>query len=561
MNTLQSYNLTNLSIHELLEINDALDQSVIIAITDEHGIIQKVNDRFCTISKYSTSEVIGQNLNIINSGTHPKSFFKQMWTKITSGHTWSGDICNKAKDGTLYWVNTTIVPCLNENQKPYKYISITSDITSTKKIKHLFHQDQHDTLTGMRNRRALDIEIDNLITKNDTSFSVILFDLNRFKMINDSLGYNAGDRVLLEIAKRLHSIESNLCSFYRLSSDKFVCLYLDNDLIHDQIKQIMHLFDCPFNIDNVDIYLNITVGASLFPDHGLQHEHLIKYAEIAMHQIKKQNTHSYMIYIPEQNNPFKYDLLMESRLQAAIRNEAFELHYQPKIDLRTGHVIGMEALIRWYDKELGPIRPDIFIPIAEECGLIAQIGEWVTKTAGKQVKAWNEEFGLSLRVAINISPKHLARFDFIDNLKSNIEENHLDTSMLEIEITELSFLDQTPALIEKIQTLKNMGITISIDDFGMGYSSLSYLKKFPIDTLKIDRYFIKNLCEEKEAEAMVSAIISLAHALNLSVVAEGVENEIELSILKKHHCEFVQGYLFSKPLNVIDFEQKLISGL
>lgn len=561
MNSVQNYKLISLSTQELLDMNDALDQSVIIAITDAKGIIQEVNDRFCKISKYSTKEIIGKDHRILNSGTHPKAFFKQMWKKISVGKTWTGDICNKAKDGTLYWVHTTIVPYLNEDGKPYKYISIHSDITSIKKIKHMYHQEHHDGLTGMKNRRMLDIDIGKLIDKVNTPFSVILFDINRFKMINDSLGYNAGDRVLLEIAKRLSALETDYSRFYRLSSDKFVCLHINNDTIHTQIKKIMHQFDCPFHIDEVDFYLNITVGASLYPDHSINHEPLIKFAEFAMHQIKKQNTHSYLIYIPEQNNPFKYDLIMESRLQYAIRNEAFELHYQPKIDIRSGLLIGMEALIRWHDKELGQIRPDIFIPIAEECGLIAQIGEWVTITAGKQVKEWNEKFGLSLKVAVNISPKHLARFDFVDNLKRNIEENQLETSMLEIEITELSFLDQTPALIEKIQTLKEMGITISIDDFGMGYSSLSYLKNFPIDSLKIDRYFIKSLCEEKEAEAMVSAIISLAHALNLNVVAEGVENEIELNILKKHHCEYVQGYFFSRPLNVLDFEQQLISGL
>lgn len=565
MESAKNYSLTNLSADELLEINDALDQSVIIAITDEKGIIKAVNDRFCKISKYDADELIGQDHRILNSGYHPKPFFKKLWETIRSGKTWTGDICNKAKDGSIYWVKTTIVPFLNEAGQPYKFISIRSDITAKKKIKQMIHLAHHDELTGLPNRRALDLDIDKLIPASGEQatnpFAVILFDINRFKNINDSLGYNAGDMVLQTIAKRLKTLESKTSSFYRLSSDKFVCIYTNPNMLDKHIDALLEQFNIPFRAEQVEFYLNISIGVSLYPDHALRHEDLIKYADIAMQQIKKVNSHNYMLYQPQTLFPFKQDLLLEAKLQYAVRNQTFELHYQPKIDIRTGQISGMEALIRWYDEELGHVRPDFFIPIAEECGLIADIGDWVTKTAGEQVKKWNEQFGLNLKVAVNISPKHLARYDFIDNLLSIIESNNLDTSMLEIEITELSMLDQTPALIEKIKKIKAMGIAISIDDFGMGYSSLSYLKEFPIDALKIDRYFIKNLSDEKEAEAMVSAIISLAHALNLNVVAEGVENEIELNILKKHHCEYVQGFLFSKPLNVKDFEHKLVVGL
>ncbi|MDM5333666.1 EAL domain-containing protein [Ureibacillus composti] len=241
----------------------------------------------------------------------------------------------------------------------------------------------------------------------------------------------------------------------------------------------------------------------------------------------------------------------------AIHQDLLELYYQPKIDIKSNKMIGMEALLRWHDSELGQIPPNKFIPIAEESGLICDIGEWVLRKASLQIIQWKEQYGLNLRVAVNISPTHFEEPCFIDRLKIIIEETKIDPKNLEIEITELSMMHYTNELINKIKKLKDLGLTISIDDFGTGYSSLSYLKNFPVDTLKIDRSFIVSMIDGDSNIAMVSAIISLAHALKMNVVAEGVETEYELEILKKHHCEFVQGYYFSKPLSVSDFDRFL----
>ncbi len=248
---------------------------------------------------------------------------------------------------------------------------------------------------------------------------------------------------------------------------------------------------------------------------------------------------------------------MESKLYNAIKENTLELYYQPKMDIRSNKMVGMEALLRWKDSELGFIPPDQFIPFAEDCGLIGEIGEWVLKNASIQINHWNKVYDVDLKVAINISPIHFQEANFIDRLQSIINETKVDPRNLEIEITEMSMMDYNKNLIEKIKSIKKLGITISVDDFGTGYSSLGYLKEFPVDALKIDRSFIVNMQDGESGIAMVAAIISLAHALKLDVVAEGVEQLEELEILKQYNCEFVQGYLFSKPLNAGDFSKKI----
>ncbi len=299
------------------------------------------------------------------------------------------------------------------------------------------------------------------------------------------------------------------------------------------------------------------MGIAIFPDHAKNLTELLKCADSAMYEAKKRKGNTCLLYEENMSGFNDKMLMLETKLHNAIRNNAFELHYQPKINIQTGEMDGMEALIRWNDEELGFVPPDQFIPFAEKCGLIIDIGEWVLKKASLQVKEWNESFGLNLRVAVNISPKHLAEKSFVTRLKEILDEVQVEPNMLEIEITEMSMMDQNEDLISKIQNIKNMGITISIDDFGTGYSSLSYLKQFPVNALKIDRSFIQNISNEKSGMAMVAAIIKLAHALNLEVVAEGVEELKELQILKEHACKYVQGYYFSKPLNVKDFTKKL----
>lgn len=554
--TPSSMNQINYSLKELQDIFSAMNSSIIVAITDRKGKITFVNDHFCKISKYSREELVGQDHRLLNSGFHPKSFFREMWKTIGNGKMWNGEVCNRAKDGSLYWVKTTIFPFLDEKGKPYQYIAIRVDITAQKDIKKITHIAYHDELTGLPNRRKLEQRLENEFhqsRRTGEKFALFFIDVNRFKHINDGLGHIIGDMFLVEMANRLHSIDYTSNSFYRHNSDEFVMILNDVDRIDEMAKEIINAFNESFIIDNYEFYASISIGISVFPDHASSIEELLKNADIAMYAAKTKRGNQYRLYRDNMEEANDKWLLLETKLHQALKKDSLALHYQPKIDLKTDTIVGMEALLRWYDPELGHVPPDRFIPFAEECGLINDIGVWVLRKACAQARFWNQEYSLSLRVAVNISPIHISTHGFVDMVRKIITETAIDPHLLEIEITEMSMLDYTEELINTIKQLRALGITISLDDFGTGYSSLNYLKKFPVDVLKIDRAFVRDIVPEKSGIAMISAMISLAHALNLQVVAEGVEEEAELKVLREHGCEYVQGYYFSKPLSVEDF--------
>ena len=556
-----SINQANYSLKELQDIFSALNSSIIVAITDRTGKITFVNDHFCTISKYKREDLIGQDHRLLNSGFHQKSFFREMWKTIGKGEMWNGEVCNRAKDGSLYWVKTTIIPFLDENDKPYQYIAIRVDITAQKDIKKITHIAYHDELTGLPNRRKLEQRLENEFHQSKRTgekFALFFIDVNRFKHINDGLGHIIGDMFLVEMANRLRNIDFTSNSFYRHNSDEFVFILNDVNRIEEMAKEITSIFHESFVIDTYEFYASISMGICTFPEQANSIEELLKNADIAMYAAKSTRGNQYKLYRPNMDDDTDKWLMLETKLHQALKNDVLELHYQPKIDLKSGGIVGMEALLRWYDPELGHMPPDRFIPFAEECGLIKDIGVWVLRTASAQTHTWNKLYGLNLQVAVNISPIHINAEGFVDMVREVLVETKIDPSALEIEITEMSMLDYTENLIQTIEELKSLGITISIDDFGTGYASLGYLKKFPVDVLKIDRAFVQDIQSGKSGVAMISAIISLAHAMELKVVAEGVECEDELQVLQKYGCEFVQGYYFSKPLSVTDFTKEIL---
>ena len=550
------------TVDQLHDLKAALDQTSIVAVTDRKGVITLVNDQFCDISKYSHAELVGQDHRILNSGFHPKSFFRDMWRVIGNGQTWHGEICNRAKDDSLYWVKTTIVPFVDEHGKPYQYISIRTDITAQKNIKKIAHIAYHDDLTGLPNRRKLTKRIENEIikcTRMGTKFALFFFDVNRFKNINDSLGHKVGDLFLKEIAQRLNKIDIQMESFYRLNGDEFVYVLEDASLVEEMADHIMNVFKNSFMFYDYEFYASISLGISIYPDHGQTLSKLLKTADFAMYAAKNNKGNSYHIFDENMRGMNDHRLLLETKLHKALRKDTFELHYQPKMNIQHDRIEGAEALIRWYDEEQGQYTsPDEFIPFAEQCGLISSIGRWVLRNVSLQIKQWSDTYDIDYRIAVNISPIHMAEQDFVEQVSSIITETGVNPQRLEIEITEMSMLDYNEELILKIKEIKEMGITFAIDDFGTGYSSLSYLREVPVDALKIDRTFIQNLTKDQSGIEMVSAIISLAHALNLHVVAEGVEQEQELQILKELNCEYVQGYYYSKPLNVTDYTKQII---
>lgn len=547
-NVLESMDFTY---EQLVDLKAALDKTSIVAVTDRTGKILKVNDQFCEISKYSKEELIGQDHRILNSGFHPKSFFKEMWRTIGSGETWQGEVCNRAKDGSLYWVKTTIVPFLDDTHKPQQYISIRTDITAQKNIKKIAHIAYHDDLTGLPNRRSLTRRIESEIEncrRSQKEFALFFFDVNRFKNINDSLGHKIGDLFLKELANRLKQIDIQTNSFYRLNGDEFVYVLEDVKLIYEMADKILEVFKESFIFEKYEFYASVSLGVSIYPEHGESITKLLKTADIAMYVAKAKKGNSFSIYKKKMRGTNDRFLLLETKLHKALRENTLDLHFQPKYKLQTGELAGVEAFIRWTDEELGQMKPEQFIPFASQCGLIQDIDQWVIINAAKRMVALQAIVPADFKMAVNVSVDSIKEADFIANLTAILTSTKLNPKQLEIEISELSMLDTDSQLIEKLHQIHALDITISIDDFGMGYSSLNYLREIPISSLKIDNAFTQHLNLVPANAKMIAAIVSLANALNLQVVAEKVENGEDLAILKELKCAYVQGVYLNEPL-------------
>ncbi|MEG0437609.1 MAG: EAL domain-containing protein [Solibacillus sp.] len=550
------------TMEELKDIKYALDQSAVVAITDKTGTITFVNDHFCEVSKYSREELIGKNHRMLNSGVHPKSFFRDMWKTIGNGHVWKGEICNRAKDNQLYWVQTTIVPFLNAQGKPYQYIAIRVDITAQKNMKKVEYLAYHDELTNLPNKRKLTMHFEELIKKEEHgTFGVLFIDIDDFKKINDSFGHAVGDLFLVEFANRLHHFSVNGITSYRLHGDEFIIqfTYTEEKEIHTLVQSVIELFKEKFLIGGHEFFANISAGVSLFPKDGNTTEELLKNADTAMFSAKDIAGSNFLLYEPSMNQDYEELLLLENKLRKKLIQSDFELYYQPKIHAITGELVGMEALIRWFEPGIGYIPPDKFIPLAEERGLIATLGEWTLTTACHQIEQWNKLHNTELRVAVNISATHIIQPSFVQKVCQIISETGVNPNHLELEITENIMLNQSEKSIMVLKQLREMGIRIAFDDFGTGYSSIGYLNQYPVDTIKIDRSFIRNLDSKKDSTTIVSIMNQLGQSLGLEVVAEGVETVEELSILKDLNCTIIQGYYYSKPLSAEDFTKKMTS--
>lgn len=548
----------NTTIKELADFKFALDASSIVATTDHKGIITYVNDKFCEISKYSRDELLGKDHRIINSEYHSKAYIREMWKTIQSGNVWSGEFKNRAKDGTFYWVKTTIVPFLDSNEKPYQYMAIRQDITKQKEIgEQILFNAYHDELTGLRNRRCFREEITEWIaeSKENSRLALIFLDLNRFKYINDTLSHLVGDQLLIDVTNRLNENLSHQADLYRFGGDKFIVVFKDHskEAVEKFVQKILNLFLYPFYLQEQRLYLTASLGVSLYPDDGQDAGNLLKKADSAMYLAKEHGNNEYQFYPSGTSRHLSKRMNMESDLRHAVKEKQFLLYYQPKVDLASGQIIGAEALIRWNHPTKGMVPPSEFIPLAEETGLIIPMTEWVMEEACRQTQKWKTAGYTNLQMGVNISST-LFKKDLVGMVIDLLAKTDLHPSYLELEITESSM--QTPQLtIPILKEIKKLGVSLSIDDFGTGYSSLAHLRDFPIDCLKIDRSFVEEM--STSGGAIVEMIINMATYLHVSVVAEGIETVDQLDYLKKLGCEEGQGYLFSRPVPVEEFEKLL----
>ena len=473
------------------------------------------------------------------------------------------EYCALDDSGEARWYCINGQPTFDSHGVFTGYRGTGSDITARKVTEQrVHHVAQHDVLTGLPNRSLLQDRLGQAVAwaeRSGRAVWVMLIDLDRFKYVNDSMGHKAGDVLLMTVAARLRSSLRDTDTVARLSGDEFVVLLSEDSepLAPAVVQRVMDSVAQPIMLGTREFFVTCSIGVAVYPSDGTPADSLIEHADIAMYRAKKLGRNNFQFYTPAMNEESLERVRIESALRVALERKEFVLHYQPQVDLQSGRIVGMEALIRWQHPELGMVPPSRFIGIAEDTGLIVPIGAWVMRTACAQNKAWQDAGLGRLRVAVNLSARQFGAADQLPGIEAALSDTGLAPDCLELELTESLFMSDITPAVELLHRMKALGVKLSIDDFGTDYSSFSYLSRFPIDVLKIDRSFVSDITEDANDAAIVASIIALAHNLRLSVIAEGVETAAQLDHLRHQGCDEMQGYYFSRPLPARDFEQLL----
>lgn len=535
------------------KIIEAISEGVMI--TDVNSRIVDVNPAFEFVTGYKKEEVIGKKPDVLQSGVHGKDFYQRMWNDIRDKGEWQGEIWNRRKTGDVYPEWLKIMEVHSHDGSVLGYCGVFSDLSDEKMVEsELKKRAMTDSLTGVSNRFAYNERMDVLLNssrKHNYQHAVLFLDLDRFKQVNDTLGHSVGDQLLVEVTKRIQTLLKNKDILARYGGDEFVITFTDIHHPREAIhlgEKIIHLLEEPFNIDNQNLYISSSIGISIYPHDGTDTEILLNKADKAMYFAKENGKNQFAFYFDELHTDAKRSLLLDAELRKAIEQKSFDLFYQPKIDLKKHQVIGVEALVRWNNEKLGNVSPAEFIPYAEETGLIIPISECIIERACLDAQILAHEGFKKVPIAINISSIHFHQQGFIHSLEQILEKNNLPARQFELELTERTIMNNERETIRKLVKLKQMGFKLSIDDFGTGYSSLSYLVQFPLDYLKIDRSFIQHICSLNDKQAVVDAIIQMAHRLHMKVIAEGVEQSDQVKLLDEMDCDMIQGYYYSKPL-------------
>ena len=542
-----------------------------VLCTDELANITYLNPEAERMTGWSRAEAIGKPIeevfNLLNSQTHqPFPNPVRLVIEKKKALAIQGNSILLRPDGYRMAVEDSIAPILNINKKLTGAVIIFRDVTKTRAMEEkMAHLAQHDYLTGLPNRVLLSDRLTQAVSyakRRKTGIAVLFCDLDNFKHINDSLGHLVGDRLLQAVALRLRRQVRASDTVCRQGGDEFVILLLEDDTSENAAitaEKILRALSQPYLIDEYELHVTTSIGISVYPEDGADAESLIRNADTALYHAKNKGRDNYQFFKEEMNARAVERQSLEVDLRRAIKQEEFILHYQPKVNLHTREITGVEVLIRWNHPTRGLILPGTFITIAEDCGLIVQLGQWVLEHACIQARKWIDQ-GSPMPIAINISALEFRNVHFAQHVKNILDQTGLEADFLELEITESVLMKDVNTSESILQQLKEIGVQIAIDDFGTGYSSLNYLNQFPIDVLKIDQSFVRDISSGNGNDIIVNAVINMGTSLKQKVVAEGIETRAQLAFLSKHDCHEGQGYLLSKPLSAVDLEKVFMQG-
>ena len=537
-----------------------------LMVTDANNRIVSVNRAYTLLTGYSREEVVGRSPSITKSDAHPPAFYQEMWQKLLHDGHWAGEIFDRRKDGQIYpkWLTISVVR--DGSGEITNYVASFSDITDRKsaeeKIRYMAH---HDSLTGLPNRVLLRDRFDQLhmrIERTGGFLGLCFLDLDHFKHVNDTHGHRCGDQLIIQTARRIGDCLRQSDTVARLGGDEFIILMegLQSPGHFAGVAQkIQRALEEPMEIEGHLCTSSASIGIAVFPNDGTDFDTLMQKADTAMYHAKSSGRATFSFFDARMNRDTATRLDISQRLRSALGKNEMRLVYQPQYSLPDKKIIGVEALLRWRSEPYGEIPPDKFIPIAEETGLIVQIGEWVLREALSQARQWADR-GIPLRMAVNVSAVQIYREDFTQMLERALRDTGAAPSSLEIELTESTVMKDTDAILNTFERIKHLGVALAIDDFGTGYSSLAYLRRFHVSRLKIDRSFVRDISTDEESGAIAEAIIHMAHSLKLAVIAEGVETAEQLAFLSEVGCDEIQGYLLSRPVTPLAVEAAIAAA-
>lgn len=554
---------------EIRKLSKAVEQSPSsVMICDRQWRIEFVNHKFTQLTGYHTDDIAGKHPGALSNEQIQSRDNNQLWQairlQVQRVGVWQGEINSIRKNGERFWEQLIVTPIRNSAGRVTNYLILGEDISIRKRYEQqLLRQANYDVLTGLPNRMlALDrLKLALAQARRERSLVGVMFlDLDNFKHINDTMGHDAGDALLTEAARRISSCLRGTSTVARLGGDEFLVILpgLSSPEAANQVaERILQTFAPPYRLNDQEVFVTTSIGIAIFPTDSDTSGNLLQHADAAMYQARNKGKSAYERFTPEMTEVSHERLQMETRMRRALGLEEFELNFQPIVDTATGKIRLAEVLLRWNNPSMGRIMPDRFIPLAEETGLIIPIGAWVLQEACKAAVHWEQDLGVALNIAVNVSPRQFRDPGFIEVVMGALEQAGLKADRLELEITERLILDNSIETADILTQLDAAGIRLSVDDFGTGYSALSYLKSYPFDTLKIDKSFIGDVVEKQDDAALVRAIINMAHSLGLTVVAEGVETEPQTQFLVRQGCDYSQGYFYARPAPALEFEQWL----